>query len=444
MTEIVVNITEEGKTAVAKKKFVSRKDELLVAILSYVFAYFYITIFWYDNKWPQVLLVAAFVAGTTEYLNREVSASIESRIWLVCFLAVAVCLTYSAYRAEAIIDGEHNLFCIVFSTSELMLIVHCYAIWYVLVRSGKLLKGETGSFFPVDVLNAGIVIPFGNFFLRARTVIWSIGKAIHKRKSEKSGLSLWIIAAIPVCTLLLVSAIKLLAGADDYFGDMVWKLTDMFTFRLNGELVIRIIFSIPVGMYLFGLIAGSRRITRNTIDYKLSGYERVMASMRKIPSGFWIVVITLFMLVYLAFFIVQGRYLFGAITGRMPEGFIVSEYARQGFFEMCMVMAVNFALLVLVRIMTGEDRDSARAGKRLHVACLMLLAESMLFAVIAFSKLALYISCFGFTPRRLQSTWAVCVLFAACAFWMYSMLTDKKVFRNWLYLSTISLTLLCI
>ena len=35
-------------------------------------------------------------------------------------------------------------------------------------------------------------------------------------------------------------------------------------------------------------------------------------------------------------------------------------------------------------------------------------------AAVAFSKIALYISVFGFTPKRLQSAWLVTVLFAGC------------------------------
>ena len=93
--------------------------------------------------------------------------------------------------------------------------------------------------------------------------------------------------------------------------------------------------------------------------------------------------------------------------------------------------------------MTASGGEAAlRANKPVLISSLVLLAESMVFAVIAFSKLALYIDCFGFTPLRLQSSWLVCVLFAGCAFWMYNILTGRPVFRKWMFLGGVSLALL--
>ena len=55
---------------------------------------------------------------------------------------------------------------------------------------------------------------------------------------------------------------------------------------------------------------------------------------------------------------------------------------------------------------------------------------------------ALYISIYGFTPLRLQSSWLVCVLFAGCVLWILNLFTGKRVFRLWMYFSGITLTLL--
>ena len=104
-------------------------------------------------------------------------------------------------------------------------------------------------------------------------------------------------------------------------------------------------------------------------------------------------------------------------------------------------MGLNFALLWLV---TRMSRRPAREDRASLILCLILLAESMLFAVVAFSKLALYIDCFGFTPLRLQSTWLVCVLFAGCLAFGWNMLSGRKTLRIWLVFSAVSLSLLCL
>ena len=130
-----------------------------------------------------------------------------------------------------------------------------------------------------------------------------------------------------------------------------------------------------------------------------------------------------FSAVYLAFFGLQASYLFGAFTRTLPEGYTVAEYARQGFFSLCRVMAVNFALLWLV---TRSCAQPVREKRSVLLLCTGILAESLLFAVIAASKLYLYISSFGFTPLRLQSAWLIVVLFAGCACALYALWGGKK------------------
>ena len=95
-----------------------------------------------------------------------------------------------------------------------------------------------------------------------------------------------------------------------------------------------------------------------------------------------------FIAVYLLFFAVQSSYLFGAFSRRLPEGFTVAQYAREGFFELCRVMAINFSLLYLVSRSSVKPVREDRAQK---AVCSLLIIAGMVFAVIAFSKLVLYI-----------------------------------------------------
>lgn len=152
-----------------------------------------------------------------------------------------------------------------------------------------------------------------------------------------------------------------------------------------------------------------------------------LPKLRLVPSQVWTVCMAAFAGLYLLFFAVQFRYLFGAFTRTLPEGFIVSQYAREGFFELCRVMGINFSLLYLV---SRSGTRPIREDKAQQIFCTLLLAAGMVFAVIAFSKLGLYISCFGFTPKRLQSCWLVLVLFAGSAACLYSLWSGKKELQS--------------
>ena len=91
----------------------------------------------------------------------------------------------------------------------------------------------------------------------------------------------------------------------------------------------------------------------------------------------------------------------------------------------------------------GNMNGFKLAGVR-RALCLALLSESFLLAVVALSKLALYIDCFGFTPRRLQSTWLACVLAFGCCCAAWSLARGEKTFRVWMIFGAVTLSLLCL
>ena len=203
----------------------------------------------------------------------------------------------------------------------------------------------------------------------------------------------------------------------------------------------QLVFSIPVGAWLWGLMGGSCRYKDETLISRRSGIYAVLRDIKKVSAKVWTFVIALFSVVYILYFAIQGTYLFSAFIGKLPEGFIVSEYARRGFFELCKVMALNFLLLWLA---TRSADDQTRESKGFKTACLVLLGESMLFSLVSISKLVLYISSFGITPLRIQSSWLAAVLLMGCAAWMYSLLTGKKVFKYWMYFGALTLTALAV
>ena len=72
------------------------------------------------------------------------------------------------------------------------------------------------------------------------------------------------------------------------------------------------------------------------------------------------------------------------------------------------------------------------------------MAESLLLAVTAASKLWLYIDRFGFTPRRLLSSWAVLVLAAGCVLAIASLRRPCRAAQKWIWFAAGSFALLCL
>ena len=413
----------DEKNVNAKEPLAFSRREILCALLLYPAAYIYTLAM--GGPWWKLwfgLFVLAFVA-LGEWLNRGRPRMAESWVWLGCLLLITLCVVTGRGRAWGDLPA---------------LLAHPLAVWWLLSRSGALLEGESGHLLPLDGINGFIRIPFGNFFLRLRC----LGQGLQDWRRGRSGRLWAALLAVAAALVLLNWAAASLARADAVFGELAETILQWFRFDISEGFVnfmLRLLLSLPIGAWLFGLMAGSARTERNKLGAQAEAVKGFLPRLRVVPNRVWTVCMGAFGALYLLFFAVQFRYLFGAFTRTLPEGFIVSQYAREGFFELCRVMGINFSLLYLV---SRSGARPIREDKAQQICCTLLLAAGMVFAVIAFSKLGLYISCFGFTPRRLQSCWLVLVLFAGSAACLYSLWSGKKSFKAWLMFAAISLALL--
>ena len=408
-----------------KSAFSAEPLAALAAVATYAAAYCYL--FWFEYRPMMLPVVAALLVAVTELIHRRTARSAESFVWLGCF--ACACIGGTLCRFDVWDGLQQGLF------------VHIFFVWWVLSRSGKLLEGKSGHLLPADAINGFLLLPFGNFFLRVRTLHAALRRRLPPRDAEHRKRSGWMLAAALLCLLLFVGAVRLLMAADAGFLRLAERVAAWFRTDWEFEVLLRFLLSLPVGAWLFGLIGGAARMPEERLEKQRCVIADFLEKLRKVPGGFWTAVIAVFSVLYLVFFVIQGSYLFGAFSRTLPEGFIVSEYARQGFFELCRVMALNFALLWLVTRMASPETAEKRGFTWL---CVLLLAESMVFAVIAFSKLALYISCFGFTPLRLQSSWLVCVLFVGCGLWIYHLFSGRPAFRKWMIFGGVTLSVLCL
>lgn len=410
-----------------KTEFSLKPGELICALLMYPAAYIYILVFGSRNDRIWFGVFALLFIAMTELLNRGRPHPRESWVWLGCVVVMSVCAAFDLSR--------------VWNYGLTMMMVHPMAVWWVLSRSGRLAERESGHLLPLDALNGFFTIPFGNFALRLRCMWQGLrgrGRGESKGKGRPWAAALAVLAAL----VLLNWATSNLARADEGFNRLTADILELFSFDLGDNFavhVFRFIASLPVGAWLFGLIAGSLRTDEEKLRTQAAAVNGFLPKLRAVPERVWTVVMAVFAVVYFLFFAVQSSYLFGAFTRTLPEDFTVAQYAREGFFELCRVMAINFSLLYLV---SRSSAKPIREDKVQRITATLLIIAGMIFAVIAMSKLVLYIMCFGFTPKRLQSSWLVLLLFVGCAACLYSLWTGKKSFKYWMMYGAVSLALL--
>ncbi len=412
-----------------------RKKMLLTILASYIIGYLYIESFVIKHEYYEIVRIV-FVIGIVIWVEslalerRKISK--ESLFWL---LSMSVLSISPIIRNEGSMFGDTSnwivglFFCIM---------LHMIAVFYILSRFDYFIEGRVGGFFLLDWIYGFVVIPFGRYFMRIKILKNLLVKKEKKEKSKEDkdkGIMIVLVAFGTIFFLFM--AIDLLSSADDRFASLMENIID-FSW-LNFEFLFSLLLSVPVGAYLFGLVVGCCTKSIPTLEK-----EKAMVSIKKmsiVPNVVLSGALSLFCIIYGIYIYLQLEYFFGAITGELPQEFTFSEYARQGFFELCMVMALNLSLLFFVAKLS---KQTIRKNNGSKTVATIFLIQSLLFAVTAFAKLIIYIEAYGFSALRLLSSWWVVCLSISVICAMASVWKPFKAVEKAIYISIASYVMVCL
>lgn len=428
----LIDALEESNQApqwTAPQPFSSTLPELLTALISYAAAWIYTWIYTAGTAASKGYLFSfalIFTIGGLAYYKNRLKTK-EHWVWLGCLWVILLSL---------LLDRCH-----VWGGGSL-LFLHAYGIYWILSLSGRQMEGYSSGYLLTDALHVTIVYPVKSLSCcwRIRSLVFHL-RHLPLRKKEKDPGIVYAVVAACIAGGIFFAAWRLLMQADENFAARLSR----FHFHINTQqlslYILRFVISVPIGAYLFGLIAGTGREPLEHLETGKRELTIILKHLRKVPSSAWTLFTGAFVIFYLIFLGFQGSYLFGAFARQLPAGFTVAQYARQGFFELLGIMGLNFLLLWLI---CYSSRTPVQSRESTRLMCTLLLSESLLFALTAMSKLLLYIDCFGFTPLRLQSFWAVTVLIAGCICAGLSLWGKKRTASAWIYFTGITLALLCL
>lgn len=103
---------------------------------------------------------------------------------------------------------------------------------------------------------------------------------------------------------------------------------------------------------------------------------------------------------FLAFMLIQARYLFGGEANITAQGYTYAEYARRGFWELLAVSCLTMVLALVLDAWTVRKRAQERAFRWLVTG---LVGLTLLLLVAAYYRLHLYEAAYGFTRIRVSS-----------------------------------------
>lgn len=362
------------------------------------------------SAWDRIAALLIFLCG---YLFVRFvflpNPGVGTTLFALCFYAVAI--PYLHHNEAVFRAGSCVMLVVLFLSAA------CFAIfsdpflrvwnllffilgtvYWVGMVSEKRIGRNIGQYLFSNAVEQLLFVPFGNFGEGFCALFTVKGK---KRKNKTLlAILLGLLLAVPLLTVVL----RLLMSADSAFHRLI---TNMFAdvFRYFPRVLFRVPFALLVGSYLFGLLYGSTHWRKSQED-KAQHIEQNREARRIAPVALTGTVLAVLCLVYMVFVISQATTLFSALYQVRPDGFTYAEYARHGFFELCLVAAINFVVLVTARALTLKDGERV-----MRVFSVLLSLETLILIVTALSKMALYISQYGLTRLRIFASCTMIVLF---------------------------------
>jgi len=369
------------------------KADLWLACVSFVLGFLFMRwVFFAWQGWGAALYTVLFIAVVLFYLKQK-GKRMAGEAWFWFALLLLTALSFALWPG-------HGVF---FWRSLLLLGT---AIYWVRMVAGVNLCGKTSDWLPLDLLRAFFSTPLVYFSAQ-----YSILAAAGKKQKVAAGNILPIVLGVILAAIVFAVVGPLLMRADaGGFALLLRSLQSQLARfgQIDPLLFIQIILSIPAAAYIFGLLAGSIRDQR--ID--LHSAESFVEALRKLPFATASTLLLLLNGLYLAFIISQLPYFFSAFRGTVPPGWeSYAEFARYGFFELCVIAVINIVILAGVHLVTALVN---RRRVELKALCSLLAVFTLLLITTAFSKLALYISIFGLTTQRLLP--GVFLIFLAVVF----------------------------
>ena len=223
--------------------------------------------------------------------------------------------------------------------------------------------------------------------------------------SGKMGNVLKVIAGTLIGLVFSVVIILLLSSADDYFSEFMDKILFSFDFNLGNIIKFVIYFII-----LFSI--GINLLKNKNLEMKETKYKFI-------DNTIVISMLSVVNFVFVLFLISEVSKLCGNFL-QIPDGYIYSSYAREGFFQLLFVTLINFSIILYLMYKT-KNIEKSKVTKNL---VLLLVVFSAFLIFNSYYRMFLYIERFGFTILRLQV-----ILFLAMELILF-MLVAKKILKG--------------
>ncbi len=381
------------------------------------------------DKVDRLFAVFAVILGFLS-IQLIVSVWFEFGIGASIFFLASLAVSYIYVRKKGIkVDLLHNimfgvlaLFSLSFTfySNRLVLAMDfmflILGLFYWIYSTGGKERRRHGSRFNELFLSL-FYNPFVNY--------GSMFSALFKReKGQKNGNAKWIISGLCIAVPLVAIVSSLLLMGDEMFRAMFSFVFDNFISKLLKYIWFAIV-GLPVAMAIFSswyTKYGSEKELRN--NYNTYHSMSMSEGCHIAPPVLMYSIAIPLCVVYFLYLLSQLAYFVSFIAENLlPKNYTIVDYARNGFFELCVVTAINIVIISLLLLLTKRVNGVMPTG--LRVISIMMSAFTMVFIFTALAKMFMYINKYGYTSLRINTS-----VFMAFLLVVFILIIVKQIFKK--------------
>jgi hypothetical protein len=339
--------------------------------------------------WTTLLLVLGYLLAWRE----KKKPSIWSIVLTVLILAFA---SVSAFRSE----GFTRFTSIAVSLAGLMLLITTFTDGYWL-------------FYRIVDYIVGFAKTIWAGMSRGFLLLRANDEGVPPLPGQKTGMRrlgsvfLGLVIALPI--ILILGAI--LASADPVFSNMIKKI---FSLENLPEYLFRFLYVVFFTYVFLGFLLHA--ILPFKAAEKPDPQKAILSPFLGMTEGS--IVLGAIDILFIAFVIIQVRYLFGGTANISETGYTYSEYARRGFSELVAVAVLTLAIYLVMHTITKRETK----GKKVTftVLSVVMLANVLVILASSLQRLMLYESAYQFSEQRTYTHvfifWLAALILAAIIF----------------------------
>ena len=233
-----------------------------------------------------------------------------------------------------------------------------------------------------------------------RLILRSLGRitepfrhlAAVKKTGDRTGLQ--VLTGLLIALPLAWAVTSLLSGADAVFRELVRRAVNIQTVPDALRIGVKGLLTALVTGAVFYAVLCAQTDAPEPWD---------QSEPRKAPAAVAVTFTAVLAVIYLVFCAIQAGVLFSRSAALLPKGYTYAQYAREGFFQLLAVSAIN-VLLVIV-----SQRRFA-AGRALRTLLCVISACTYVMELSSAWRMALYVRAYGLTFLRLLVLWFLAVL----------------------------------